>query len=211
MADESSIVSAPFQNAPIPDAPARYRARSRWRLLPLLVLVALGVAARWWWGVRHEPAPLAPLLVEGEHQVLRAIDGDTLELAGDVRIRLLGVDTPETVAKDKPIEPWGPEASAYTKAFVEAGPIRFTFDRERRDRYGRQLAYAWRGDVLLNERLIAAGFSRAKTAFPYSPEMKERFVAAEKEARRKKLGIWSATSGSPTTAQASPTGAAAAR
>jgi len=187
--DESSVVTPAghFKRA-------RFRARSRLHFLPLVVLAIVVVLARWWWSAGHQP-PAPPLLVaEGEHAVVRVVDGDTLLLAGDVRVRLLGVDTPETVKPDYPPEPFGPEASEFTKAFVAAGPVRLTFDRERVDRYGRQLAFVWRGDECLNEQLIAAGLSPAMTKYPYSPTMKDRFRAAEREAKRKKIGIWSTPS-----------------
>lgn len=176
--------------APSP-APTRFRARSRWRLLPSLLLVLLFASARWWWAAEHKPVPPPPLLAEGEYAVVRVVDGDTLELAGDVRIRLLGVDTPETVHPDVPPEPWGAEAAEFTQQFCAAGPVRLTFDRERQDRYGRYLAFVWRGDELLNERLVAAGLSPAITKYPFSPAMKDRLRAAERDAKRKKLGLWS--------------------
>lgn len=172
---------------------ARFPVRSRLHYLPLVALCFLVVLARWWWSTDHAPAPPPPLLSEGEYTVVRVVDGDTLLLAGDVRVRLLGVDTPETVQPDHPPEPLGPEASEFTRAFVAVGPVRLTFDRERHDRYGRQLAFVWRGDVSLNEQLIAAGLSPAMTKYPYSPTMKDRFRAAEREAKRKRLGIWSTT------------------
>ena len=204
MIDDTPI-AAPARN--------RFRVRSRFHFLPLLIVFAALVAIRWWWSAGPQAAaPAPPLLEAGEHQVVRVIDGDTLLMAGDVRVRLLGVDTPETVKPEQPPEPWGAEASAFTKAFVAAGPVRLTFDRERRDRYGRQLAFVWRGEVSLNEQLIAAGLSPAMTKYPYSPAMKDRFRAAEREAKRKQLGIWS-TASDPTTSQpmSSTTAPAAAR
>jgi micrococcal nuclease len=173
---------------------ARFRARSRLHFVPFIALVLVVALARWWWSAEQQPAAAPPpLLAEGEHPVVRVVDGDTLLLAGDVRVRLLGVDTPETVKPDHPPEPFGPEASEFTRAFVAAGPMRLTFDRERVDRYGRQLAFVWRGNECLNEQLIAAGLSPAMTKYPYSPTMKDRFRAAEREAKRKKLGIWATT------------------
>lgn len=172
---------------------ARFPVRSRLHFLPLVAFCFFVVLARWWWAADHVPPAPPPLLAEGEHTVVRVVDGDTLLLAGDVRVRLLGVDTPETVRPDHPPEPFGPEASEFTRAFVAGGPVRLTFDRERQDRYGRQLAFVWRGEVSLNEQLIAAGLSPAMTKYPYSPTMKDRFRAAEREAKRKRLGIWSTT------------------
>lgn len=189
----------------------RYRARSRFQSLPILFAIACFIAARWWWGTGDRPSTAPPLLPEGEHAVRRVVDGDTLELAGNVRVRLLGVDTPETVAPERPAEAWGAEASEFTKAFVAAGAVRFTFDRERVDRYGRQLAFVWRGDELLNERLIAEGLSPAVTMYPFSPAMKDRFRAAEREAKRKKIGIWSKRAEVPVAASPASSAVGAAR
>ncbi len=157
-------------------------------------------------GIKLRKAPL----IEGVWAVKRVVDGDTLLLANDVRVRLLGVDTPETVKPDHPVEPFGKEASAFTRDFVAGGQVRLRFDREREDKYGRTLAYVYVDDAMLNEELIRAGFSAAKTYFNYSPAMKKRFVAAEKEARRARRGIWSAeavtspASKNPATTSTSP-------
>ena len=126
----------------------------------------------------------------------RVVDGDTLHLANGDRVRLLGVDTPETVKPNTPVQPWGPEASAFTKQHVQGKTVRLEFDREKRDNYGRVLAYVYVGDWFLNEELIRAGLSPAVTKFPYSADMKQRFRAAEAEARRNRAGIWNGTSGS---------------
>jgi micrococcal nuclease len=123
--------------------------------------------------------------------VLRAVDGDTLLLEGGERVRLLGVNTPETKHPHKPPEPFGAEASAFTRKHVEGRTIRLEFDRERRDDYGRLLAYVYRDQWFLNEELILAGLSRAQTRFPYSEAMKRRFLAAERTARENGVGLWS--------------------
>ena len=169
-----------------------YRAVAVWRLTLPLVVVALLVAARFtiWRTPAAPPTTGAHLLAEGQYKVARAVDGDTLELATGERIRLFGVDTPETVEPNKPVEPWGPEAAAFTRSFVEQGPVSLTFDRERQDKYGRYLAYVWRGDVLLNEQLILAGLSPAVTYFPYSVAMKDRFRDAQRAAKKAKRGLW---------------------
>ena len=123
--------------------------------------------------------------------VKRVVDGDTLLLADGERVRLLGVDTPETVKPDHPVEPFGKEASAFTRRHVEGQTVRLEFDRERRDEHGRILAYVYRDTWFLNEELIRAGLSPAVTRFPYSEAMKQRFRAAEQDARRRKAGVWS--------------------
>jgi len=78
------------------------------------------------------------------YRVERVVDGDTLLLAGGTRIRLLGVDTPETKHPDRPPEPLGFEAAAFTRSHVENRYVKLRFDRERRDRYRRVLAYVYR-------------------------------------------------------------------
>lgn len=155
----------------------------------LLVLLAVLVVYRLY-GERAAP-PAAPYLTEGIHRVERVIDGDTLRVAPGATVRLIGVNTPETVKHDHPVEPWGPEASAFTKAFVSAGNVRLQFDRERIDQHGRFLAYVWVEDRLLNEELARRGLARYEPQYHYSPAMKRRFRLAERAAREERLGIWS--------------------
>ncbi len=149
-------------------------------------------------GAPAQNAPEAPgqrwpddALAEGQHQVDRVVDGDTLLLRTGQRVRLLGVNSPETVKPDSPVEPWGPEASQFTKRFVAAGQVRLTFDRERLDDYGRYLAYVWVDQRLLNEELIRQGLGRATLRHPYSEAMKRRFRRAQDEARQAGRGLWS--------------------
>lgn len=132
-------------------------------------------------------------LREGVHRVRRVVDGDTLLLQSCARVRLQGVDAPETVRQDWPVEPWGQDASAFTKNFVaDAGQrVRLTFDLERLDRHGRFLAFVWHGDIMLNEELVRVGLARARTDYRFSIPMKRRLVAAEREARAANRGIWS--------------------
>src|SRR5690606_33140732 len=77
--------------------------------------------------------------------VVRIVDGDTIVADIDGRrttVRLIGIDTPETVKPDSPVECFGPEASAYIGTLLDAGtPIRVERDAEARDDYGRLLAY----------------------------------------------------------------------
>lgn len=169
-----------------------YRASPRWYGPATLAALLLLVGIRWWWtSSGSTPSVELPLLSKGEYVVARAVDGDTLELVSGERIRLLGVNTPETVAPNKPVEPWGLEATDFTQSFVAEGTVRLTFDQERHDRFGRHLAYVWRGETLLNEELIRAGLSEAVTVFPYSRAMKDRFLSAQRQAKREHRGIWS--------------------
>ena len=132
-------------------------------------------------------------VVDGDGQILveRVVDGDTLVLAGGERVRLIGVDTPETKHPTKPVEPFGPEASAFTKKAVEGQAVTLKFDREKYDRYQRLLAYVYRDDWCLNEELIRNGLSECVTKYPFDSSMKEKFRQAEDQARRERRGIWS--------------------
>lgn len=115
-------------------------------------------------------------------------------ISKDVRVRLLGVNTPESVKPNTPVEPFSKEASDFTRRHVEGKLVRLEFDRERHDEHGRILAYVYQGNWFLNEELIKAGLSPAVTRFPYSEAMKQRFRAAEQSARRRKVGLWSGDS-----------------
>lgn len=77
--------------------------------------------------------------------VERVVDGDTIELDGGETVRLIGVDTPETVHPRKPVERFGKQATAFTTRLAEGKRVRLERDRETagRDRYGRTLAYVW--------------------------------------------------------------------
>lgn len=160
----------------------------------MVVVVALGIRylaeER---GTREVAPAIEPAVPEQEYLVQRVVDGDTLLLANRQRIRLIGVDTPETVAPDRPVERFGPEASAFTRRMVEGRRVRLGFDKERIDRFGRYLAYVYVDEraVMLNEELIRAGLSKAQLQYPYSNAMKRRFRDAENEARAHQRGLWS--------------------
>jgi micrococcal nuclease len=139
----------------------------------------------------QSPLDAPDSLTEGSHRVVRVIDGDTIIVAPHVTIRLIGVNSPETVKPDWPVEPFGPEASRFTHEFLAGGTVRLSFDRERVDRFGRHLAYVWVGDQMLNEELLRAGLARYEPQYHYSEAVKRRFREAQKEARRDGLGIWS--------------------
>ena len=107
------------------------------------------------------------------------------------RVRLIGVDTPETVKPDHPIEPFGPEASEFRRNFIGDKPVQFRLDHERVDRHGRWLAYVYVDGKMLNEELLRAGLARAHTEYHYAEPMKRLFLTAEAEARKNRRGIWS--------------------
>ncbi len=139
--------------------------------------------------------PVESVFEESSVEVSRVIDGDTLLLASGHRVRLIGVDTPETKHPDRPVERLGKQAYRFTQGLVGDGPVRLEFDRERRDPYRRLLAYVYLSDGrLLNEELIRAGLSEAETRFPFRSDMKRRFESAEDFARAANVGLWAGDS-----------------
>ena len=113
------------------------------------------------------------------------IDGE------EERVRLIGVDTPETVHPRKPVEHFGKEASEFTKSVSEGQTVTLVEDPEcsNRDRYGRLLRYVYLpSGRLLNSEIIARGYGFAYTRFPFS--RMEEFRALEREARFQGRGLW---------------------
>jgi len=127
--------------------------------------------------------------------VTRVVDGDTAHVSfrgGDVTIRFIGVDTPETVAPGQPVECYGPEASRFTMDALTGERVGLEFDVDRIDLYGRTLAYLWMADgSLFNETLVRDGFATVAT---YPPDTKyvRRFRAAQRAAKAAGRGLWGA-------------------
>ncbi|MDO8185943.1 thermonuclease family protein [Conexibacter sp. JD483] len=130
-------------------------------------------------------------------QVERVVDGDTIAVtvAGAAeRVRYIGVDTPETVKPNAPVECFGPAASAFNRELVRAGErVTLRFDRELRDRYGRLLAYVYRDrDALfVNARLVGAGAARTLEISPNTAHAAE-LARLQAQARAAGRGLWSA-------------------
>ena len=118
------------------------------------------------------------------------IDGDTIEIESGQRVRLIGIDTPETVDPKRPIGCYGKEASNFTKAQLTGKKVRLEKDVSETDKYGRLLRYVWIDDTLFNERLVKEGYAQAST---YPPDVKYQtnFLNAQKEARENNKGLWS--------------------
>jgi micrococcal nuclease len=123
------------------------------------------------------------------YKVKRVIDGDTLLLINGERVRLIGVDTPETKHPQKPVQYFGREAYLFTKQMVDGKEAHFEFERQKRDRYGRLLAYVYLLDgTFLNAEIIKQGYGSAYTRFPF--KYKEEFRRYEREARENRRGLW---------------------
>jgi micrococcal nuclease len=138
-----------------------------------------------------------------EAVVVDVIDGDTVILdtaGGTETVRLLGIDTPETVHPSKPVECFGPEASRALSAMLPVGTqVRLERDWESRDRYGRLLAYLHRvdDDLFVNLQLVVDGFADVLLIDPnlaYADELR----AAVIDARSSGQGLWAACGGADT-------------
>jgi micrococcal nuclease len=161
------------------------------RLIPIALLLAL-VAGGWWWAHGDAPPP-------AEATVGRVVDGDTVIVRSGSRtldVRLLGIDTPETVDPNRPVGCYGPEASAYTKHLLTGRRVRLVYDRQLHDVYGRWLAYIYlerpaRPDLFVNARLITAGYARTLSIPPNTAHAAE-LAALERTAALAGRGLWSA-------------------
>ena len=126
--------------------------------------------------------------------ITRVVDGDTVVamVSGiSEKIRLIGVDTPETVDPRKPVQCFGMEASAFTKSLLLNATIRLEADPSQgdRDKYGRLLRYVFLGNTNISEEIIAKGYGHEYTYdIPY--KYQAEFKNAEQMAREAKKGLW---------------------
>jgi micrococcal nuclease len=145
----------------------------------------------------------------GSAVVVRPVDGDTIVVRvgrATERVRLLGIDTPESVSPVVPVECFGPEAKHRTAELLPPG-TRVTLQRdvEARDKYDRLLAYVTRADdgTFVNLLLVQEGFAEA---FPFAPNTAHEadFARAEASARAGHRGLWPACGGTDTPESATP-------
>lgn len=127
------------------------------------------------------------------YPVLRVVDGDTLQIDFDgvtERVRLIGIDTPESVHPDasKNVE-YGKIASEFTQNQLEGKKIGLEFDVEQRDKYGRLLAYVYIDGTMFNKTLLDQGHAMVYT-YPPNVKYADEFLALQQEAREKGVGIW---------------------
>ncbi len=168
------------------------------RVCTILVIALVGSSVLV--GCTRSRAPARTTLPDGTPVAVATIDhvvdGDTVELAfagrGSDRARLLGIDTPETVKPDAPVECFGPEASARAKELLRPGTeVLVQRDKEARDRYGRLLVYLWRRSdhLFINEALLRDGYARVLSISPNTSRRGELANAAD-DARSNGRGLW---------------------
>ena len=148
----------------------------------------------------RRPAPADEAAPPGTAVVTRVVDGDTLRVRlgrADERVRLIGVDTPESVKPGTPVECFAKEAAAHTGELVPPGTaVRLVRDTEARDRYGRLLAYVYRAHDgrFVNLALAEDGFA-APLTIPPNVAHAEEFAAAAGRARLAGRGLWARCQG----------------
>lgn len=131
--------------------------------------------------------------LEGPYSVIRVVDGDTFVIRADgeeEKVRLIGLDTPESVHADPDRNsPYGEVASEYTRSMVDGEEVYLEFDVSPRDKYGRLLAYVYVDGKMLNEMILKEGHGRAGT-YPPNVKYTDRFYELQREAREENRGGW---------------------
>lgn len=129
-------------------------------------------------------------------QVRRVVDGDTVELTNGQKVRMLNIDTPETVKANTPVMCYGLEASNFTKKLLTDKMVQLTYDKEPNDQYGRGLRFIFLDGVdtsnvenSINAELVKNGFAKMVVYKPNNTYANE-FQDWENEAKEKKLGVW---------------------
>ena len=136
--------------------------------------------------------------------IVRAVDGDTAVVRIDgqeKRVRFLGVDTPETVHPNKPVQFYGKEASNFTKESLNGRRVWLEYDSNPQDRYGRHLAYIWLEnpatinessirESMFNAKLLLGGYAKVMIIKP-NKRYEAEFRKFQEEAKRARLGVWS--------------------
>jgi len=172
----------------------RYRKKVSIVTLFLLIFVAISRLSEPNKNIQHpsrvSPTPPQVNLEKSTVRVTRVIDGDTIEIEGGVKVRYIGIDTPESVDPRRTVECFGKEAAAKNKMLVEGKDVRLAKDVSEIDRFGRLLRYVYIGDILVNDFLVRNGFA---LAISYPPDIahQEEFLQAQTEAREQNRGLWS--------------------
>jgi micrococcal nuclease len=136
----------------------------------------------------------------GNATVVKVTDGDTISVMVNgtkEKVRLIGIDTPETKKPDTPVQCFGPEASAYTTSLLPSGTeVRLERDVEPRDKYGRLLAYVYLASdhTFVNLQIIREGYARLLTIPPNVAHSQE-FVTAARAAEAGDIGLWAGCTG----------------
>jgi len=124
-------------------------------------------------------------------KVVRIIDGDTFEINGGIKVRLIGIDTPEMKNQNKTIDCFAQESKRKLETMIGGKEVVLVKDISETDKYGRLLRYVYLGNEMVNDTLVKEGYARIST-FPPDVKFKDQFLADERQAREANFGLWSA-------------------
>jgi micrococcal nuclease len=163
----------------------------RFNAIPWLALAAALAALLA--GRGHAGSRAAPALLHA--RVVRVVDGDTIKVRLDdgrtERVRYIGIDTPESVKPDTPVQCYAEKASHFNAALVSGQDVTLRTDAEQRDRYGRLLAYVYTRTAFVNRVLVARGYARTLT-IPPNVAHADEFARLAHRARAGGIGLWRA-------------------
>src|SRR5688572_20601664 len=132
-------------------------------------------------------------------RVVRVVDGDTIRAvlpSGEEAVRYIGIDTPESVKPGSPVECFARRASAFNERIVGGERVKLVYDAERRDRFGRLLAYVYRArdGLFVNAELVRRGYATVAT-FPPNVAHEREFRRLANRARLSGRGLWAKCEG----------------
>ncbi|MEK7566943.1 MAG: thermonuclease family protein [Patescibacteria group bacterium] len=161
------------------------------KLVALVILIAVAALAYSFWPAKPAKIKHSATGNTETARVVKIIDGDTIEIEGGLKIRYIGVNTPETKDPRRGVQCFGKEASAKNQALVEGQMVWLEKDVGDRDKYGRLLRYVWVGNnTMVNETLVKEGYAFA-SSYPPNVKYQKRFREAERQARNSGKGLWS--------------------
>lgn len=155
------------------------------------------------YGCNENSSPVSCASGYNDILVRRAVDGDTLLLENGERVRLIGIDTPEMHYSSKlerdarrsrqeinAIRKMGEQAYEFTRALVQGKRVSLEFDVEKRDKYGRILAYVYLKDgTFVNARIVEEGYASLMT-YPPNVKYADLFLKLYRQARENRRGLW---------------------
>lgn len=164
-------------------------------MIPVVLIIVLAAVA--WFTQKDDGSEEGPAKAGSSAfvKVDRVVDGDTAKVfykGNDEYVRYIGIDTPESVKEGSPVECYGPEAKKFNAELLARNPeVKLVFDKEKRDRYGRLLAYVYSGGVLLQTELLRGGYATT-IEIPPNTSRASQFSVLEDQARKSGQGLWSA-------------------
>lgn len=167
---------------------------SKKRIISYIVSLTIILIASATYSITTQQTNIIQAPAAGYYTITSFTDGDTITVnmnGNDEKIRLIGVDTPETKKPNSPVQCFGPEASDFTKKLIGNQNVRLEADPlgDNRDRYDRLLRYVYLPDgTLVNQKIISEGFGFAYLSFDFSKS--NDFATSQTEAQSAKRGLW---------------------